>query len=178
MNHQRGFSLCELLVCLGLMSMVVVAGWTLWDDAVHLMAAAGRVQHNPSFTPVSSQLRTDIHAAAGVADPSSGWSHGRLGLLQSDGNLVVYQQRGSRLWRVVENPGGETVARRRLVERVLDWRWREIRPGLIDVRLDLSLYPGPEKVLGRRNSTPSPAPVRTTRSLRLGLRNSNGGGQW
>jgi general secretion pathway protein J len=175
-SRQGGFSLVELLVSMALMALAGVAGWTLWDDAVHLMAAAGRAQRNPSFAPLSCQLRHDVHAATGLGEGGAAWTPGPLTLLRADGGAVLFELDGDRLWRVVEDSRGRRHDRRRLTDGVVDWRWRETRRGLIDVRVGLSLVPGPERVLGRRTSTPAPPPETVHRTLRLALRNPTGGG--
>ncbi len=95
-----------------------------------------------------ARIRRDLQGAAGVADPplAPGWSRDRLVLVARDGGVIVYERQGDELVRRVAGGG-----RRRVLPRLVSWRWLEASPRLVAVEV---VY---DRASGARHGVVDPA---------------------
>lgn len=142
MTSHRGYSVVELLVTLGLMSVVVLA-------AAQMIAASTRVYHaasvgtsTPGVVPLTASLRRDVQGASGVVLQLPTWDQRPLELQGWDGARTRYSHDGEALVRETLDAAGAVTGRRVIANGVASWWWRLATPQTVEVRVSMLPRPG------------------------------------
>lgn len=138
---ERGMTLLELLVAMGLLVVVVLISTQLIVWALRLVEREGRALRDPALDVAVAQLRRDVQAASAVLGAPAGWSQAHLELRSQNGETVRFLVAGGTLWRSVDDHAGVERGRRALVHGLWGWRWRAPTPRLVEVEL-LARSPG------------------------------------
>lgn len=170
-RREAGLSLVELLVALIILLIGLALASEIGFRARALLARSTRDGLRPPIGAALGRLRTDVKGATSfdlpLAAAPSGWTEERL-VLYGDRGTVRYQMAAGALDRVVLRPGG-LEARLPLVRDGVDWRWRPLGSGLLEISIAYLAEPGAPGDAGR-------AVRRDT--LRLALRGAPGRWGW
>jgi hypothetical protein len=143
-----GYTVIELIVTLGLASVVVLAAAQLIAAAGKLYGSAGKQIAGPKLTSVATSLRRDFHRSSAVGEEVPSWDEKPLELATWEGGRIRYSLQGEALVREVIGPGATAGSRRIVVNGVASWWWRNVSPQAVEVRLTIVPRPG----LGSRKS--------------------------
>jgi prepilin-type N-terminal cleavage/methylation domain-containing protein len=143
-GSRNGYSLVELVVSLGLLSVAVMAAALLIEQSVRLFESTGRALRDPGVGMASAWLRSDIHNAASVWGQTPDWTPLPLTLHTSWGDTVTIGIDNGKLVRIFRDNEHHELTRRVLLQQIRQWRWRMAGPGLIDCELIFSVHPDPE----------------------------------
>jgi prepilin-type N-terminal cleavage/methylation domain-containing protein len=140
MTAHRGYTAIELLITLGLVTVVVLV-------AAQLVGASARVYHAAADGAAATDahtltalLRRDIQGASGVALQLPSWDQRPMELRGWDGRGTRYEADGNALIRETFDAAGARESRRVVATGVASWWWRMTSPRTVEVRV--SLMPG------------------------------------
>jgi hypothetical protein len=140
--RQRGSSLAELLVTLGLVSVVVLAASQLIAAATRVYHGARKAAPSPGETALKAMLRRDVQGASGAVEQPPSWNRRPLELVMWAGDRVRYSLDGEDLVREGVAVTGAVTSRRVIAGGIESWRWRLATPRTIEVRVTLLPRPG------------------------------------
>ena len=115
---QRGMTLLELLVAMGLLVTVLLISTQLIVRSLELIEREGRALRDPALDVAVAQLRRDVQAASSVLSASGGWSQAYLELRTQNGETVRFIVAGDTLWRNVVDLTGFEREHRALLHRL------------------------------------------------------------
>jgi hypothetical protein len=146
MRGSRGYTVIELIVTLGLATVVVLAAGQLIAAAGRLYGSTGSQIVGPKLTSVATSLRRDFHRSAAVAEEAPSWDERQLELAAWDGSRIRYSLQGEALVREVTGPAGNPAGRRIVANGVSAWWWRKPSPHSVEVRVTILPRPslGPD----------------------------------
>jgi prepilin-type N-terminal cleavage/methylation domain-containing protein len=177
-RRQAGYTLLEMVVTLAVVAAALYLAAGMLREAHLLAAAAGRQLQDPLAGQLASRLRADVQGARAVASPAlprlaAPWSAAPLCLSEArNSGLLCWQAVGGELQRRVVGEAGER-AEETWLRSLVEWRWRQPSPGLLD--LEVSYWRAPQPGEWRLAGSPRPPPqFLATERLRLALR---GGGR-
>ena len=132
-TRNRGFSLLEVLVALLLVGLCLVLAVQLLRE-VHLTTVEVQRALPDSVPQFAIQLlRHDIQRSRGTETPPG---NGPLGLTQSDGSRIYYDETVGRLVRTVVANDGTILGERVVMRGVRLWSWHDsLMPGLVEVQI-------------------------------------------
>lgn len=142
-RFHRGTTLLELLVVLGLLSLVVLVAAELVTYSIRLLGAAGSAVRNPLTVQVNERIRRDVQEATRLLSSEEMWSNGPLELRAHGGGMVQYTRVAGELLRRTSGPNG--IDERVLLRGVTSWWWRSPAPGVVDVNYGILVGPPPER---------------------------------
>lgn len=138
-SSAAGFTLVEMLVALGVLTVALALAAGLLREAAWTLAGAAREARAPLAPLAAATLRGDVQASARIAPHplaipgSTLWLSDPLVLVGHPAGSVVYAWEGDRLVRRVLPPGGGEPRERDLLRDVTVWGWRLPAAGLVEV---------------------------------------------
>jgi prepilin-type N-terminal cleavage/methylation domain-containing protein len=138
---ERGFSLLELLVVMVLLSFTLAVGIGLLAESQRLFAGASRGAAETDETWALRRLKSDLRSLAPVGGGGL-WSPGPLVLVAGPEEAVAWAVEGDRLVRARVASGAEAVSTP-LLARLVDWRWRRLGAGFVEVEITRRVTPRP-----------------------------------
>ena len=142
MNHSRGYTVIELIVTLGLVSVVVLAAGQIIGSAARVYRSAGSQVASPKLISIATSVRRDVHRSAAVVEQVPSWDEKPFELTTWDGGRIRYSLQGEALVREATGPGGVTRGRRIVANGVSSWWWRMVSPQTVEVRVTVLPRPG------------------------------------
>lgn len=175
MNRRAGFTLIEVLVVLGLLSVVMIGGGALITASVRTMDRTTRQLRDPATALLMARLRRDVQESAGVVGlPPISWSQEPLILRHRDGSAVGYAWDGQALSRWTWEPDGSETPATVALPGVTAWWWRLPGGTAVDVRVAVLLSP---RTIRPPAVGEAIVPERHTETWRFALRGF-GGSRW
>ncbi len=141
-KRTAGYTVIELVVTLGLASVVVLAAGQLIAASAKLYRSGGKQIVGPKLTSVATALRRDFHRSFAIAEEVPSWDEEPLELATWNGGRIRYSLQGEALVRESIGPGGTAGSRRIVVNGVASWWWRNVSPQTVEVRLTILPRPG------------------------------------
>lgn len=144
MKTTSGYTLIEVVVALGLLSIVMLGAGGLIVSSVKLGDRAARSMRGPDLEVAVLRLRRDVQTAAGLAGPVEvgGWTDEPLLVRTSDAGVVGYGFDGAALRRWTWLPDGTSGDTAIVLEGVTAWRWRRPGGSAVDVQVERSAATG------------------------------------
>ena len=142
MTDRRGYTVVELLVTLGLVSVVILAAAQLIGASTRVYQGASRGTSSPGVTSVTTSLRRDVQSASGVLLQLPTWDQRPMELVGWDGDRTRYSLEGQVLVRETFDAVGVPTGRRVIVNAVASWWWRLVTPRTVEVRVSILPRPG------------------------------------
>lgn len=140
MTPSRGYTLVEVLVALGLLSIVMLGAGSLIVSSMALSDRAVRSIRSPDVTVAMLGVRRDVQRGVGLAAPVTfGWTEGPLVVRHQDRGAVVYGWDGDTLRRWTLAPDGGSSEASVVVRGVTGWRWRWAGGAAVDVELETAI---------------------------------------
>ena len=156
MNNQRGFTLLELVIALAIFAVLGLASWRLFDSVVRVQQATA--SHERAFRSLQRAVavieRDLLHIteqplvlkAGQLSVQRSNWRN-PLDQPRSERQELAYRLLGDVLWRESRAEGSLTVQRQKLLEDVIDLRWRLLDDSAMEFQLSTRRYDGIRRVL-------------------------------
>lgn len=156
MNNQRGFTLLELVIAMAIFAVLGLASWRLFDSVVRVQQAT--MSHERAFRSLQRAVavieRDLLHIteqpvvlnAGQLSVQGSNWRN-PLDQPRSERQELTYRLLGDVLWRESRAEGSLTVQRQKLLEDVVDLRWRLIDASALEFQLSTRRYDGIRRVL-------------------------------
>jgi len=134
----RGYTLIEVVVALGLLSIVMLGAGGLIMSSARLGERAVRSIRDPDVEIVVLRLRRDVQTASGLVGPvvAGGWTDEPLLVRTSDAAVVGYGFDGAAVRRWTWAPDGTSRDSAVVLDGVTAWRWRWPGGSAVDVQLD------------------------------------------
>lgn len=140
--QNAGYTVIELVITLGLVSVVTLA-------AAQLIAASARVyrsaRQGTSYSGVISlttSLRRDVQGSSSAVLQLPTWDQRPMELIGWDGGKIRYSLDGEVLVRETFDSIGAPTGRRVIANGVSAWWWRLITPQTVEVRVAMLARPG------------------------------------
>ena len=121
----------------------------LFVESVRIFSASGRELREPGSELALRLLRSDVQSAAAVGS-SLTWSYLPLDCWGNEAHQR-WELEGDQLQRRRIGLDGSDLGARRMLDRVLTFRWRSLAPGLVEVEIVRRKPPGASAI---RASTP------------------------
>ena len=142
MIRSRGYTLVEVLVALGLLSIVMLGAGSLIVSSMTLSDRAVRSIRSPDVTVAMLGVRRDVQRGVGLAAPvTSGWTEEPLVVRHEDRGALVYGWDGDTLRRWMLAPDGGSSEASVVLRGVTGWRWRWAGGTAVDVELETVVAP-------------------------------------
>ncbi|MFJ2322360.1 MULTISPECIES: prepilin-type N-terminal cleavage/methylation domain-containing protein [unclassified Pseudomonas] len=133
MNNQRGFTLLELVIAMAIFALLGLASWRLFDSVVRVQHATA--SHERGFRSLQRAVAVIERDLLHITEQPIVLSAGQLSVQRSNWRNPLDQPRSERqeltyrlldsvLWRESRAEGSLTVQRQKLLEEVVDLRWR------------------------------------------------------
>lgn len=142
-----GYTLIEVVVALGLLSIVMLGAGSLIVYSAQIGDRTVRSIRDPDVEIAALRLRRDVQTASGLAGPVPvGWSDEPLLLRRADAGVVGYGFDGGALRRWTWEPDGSESDVAVVLRGVSAWRWRWPAGSAVDVQIERSTQPsaGPD----------------------------------
>ena len=133
--RQRGFTVLELVISTGIMTLVLLTAIGLLSESGRLLTKAQVEFAEPSVDLATRWLRRDLQGAEAVGKASVAIGEEPLDIVGNPEGPLRYELVGQRLDRVLLSSDGEEVGRRTLLRRVTNWEWRTVSSGLVEVEV-------------------------------------------
>ncbi len=156
MNNQRGFTLLELVIAMAIFAVLGLASWRLFDSVVRVQQATA--SHERAFRSLQRAVavieRDLLHIteqpvvlnAGQLSVQRSNWRN-PLDQPRSERQELTYRLLGDVLWRESRAEDSLTVQRQKLLEEVVDLRWRLLDDSAMEFQLSTRRYEGIRRVL-------------------------------
>lgn len=132
-RSQAGFTLIELLVTVGILALVMLLATQLLAQASRIQAGAQIEFAQPSADLTTRWLRRDVQGAAQLGRVAHAKTEDPLELWGNVEGMIRYEREGSDLDRVILGMQGEEIGRRTVMRDVVEWQWRAVGIGLVEV---------------------------------------------
>jgi prepilin-type N-terminal cleavage/methylation domain-containing protein len=142
MSSSRGYSLVEVLVVLGLLSVVMLGAGGLIISSMQLSDRAVRSIRAPDVTVAMLAVRRDVQLGVGLTAPVTfGWTEQPLVVRQENREAVAYGWDGDALrrWTLASDGGSSETSV--VVRGVTGWRWRWAGGAAVDIELETVIEP-------------------------------------
>ena len=155
-RRQGGFTLLELLIALTIFALLGLGGWRLFDAVVRVQQATQ--SHEQALRGLQRAVavieRDLLHIteqpvvlnAGQLSVQRSNWRN-PLDQPRSERQELTYRLLGDVLWRESRAEGSLTVQRQKLLEDVVDLRWRLLDDSAMEFQLSTRRYEGIRRVL-------------------------------
>jgi hypothetical protein len=150
MTGQRGTSVVELLVTLGLVSVVILAAAQLIGEAIRVAHGTRVATPSADEAALAALLRRDVQGAAGSVLQPTSWGQQPLEMVTWAGGRVRYAVEDESLVRETFAVTGAVSSRRVIARGVESWWWRLVTPRAVEVRV--SLLPGAGRASSAANA--------------------------
>lgn len=142
MRAPAGYTLIEVVVALGLLSIVMLGAAALIVSSAELGDRAVRSIRDPDLEIAVLRLRRDVQTATGLDGAAPvGWTDEPLLVRRSDAGVVAYGFDGGSLRRWTWEPDGTASDPVVVLRGVTTWRWRCPGGSAVDVQLERSRAP-------------------------------------
>jgi len=160
-----GYTLIEVVVALGLLSIVMLGAGSLITSSARLGDRAVRSIRDPDVEIAVLRLRRDVQTSRSLVGPviAGGWTDEPLLVRRSDAVVVGYGFDGAAVRRWTWGPDGTSRDTAIVLEGVTAWRWRWAGGAAVDVQLERSPVPGDDQSTRRE-------------TWRFAIRDGGGGG--
>lgn len=132
-RQPAGFTLLEVLVALVIVGLILLLAVQLLGEVHAVSVQWRRTLPDPVPEFAIQLLRSDIHRSKDIATPPG---IGPLGLRQSDGSTIYYDESLGKLVRTVVAADGSVQGERVVMHGVTFWSWHNtLAPGLVETQV-------------------------------------------
>lgn len=140
MRPSRGYTLIEVVVALGLLSIVMLGAGSLITSSARLGERAVRSIRDPDVEIAVLRLRRDVQTADGLVGPlvAGEWTDEPLLVRTSDTAVIGYGFDGAAVRRWTWTPDATSRDAVIVLDGATTWRWRWPGGSAVDVQLGRS----------------------------------------
>lgn len=138
MKPQRawGYGLLELIISLPIAILVLILVAQLLQDVQRTYSTTRGEILDPLPHHTLQLLRNDLQSAKQIVPPTSTLPGRPLDLVLSNTSKIRYERFAGEFLRSQIDASGQPSSTLLLLQRVINWTWSEIQPGLVEIQLD------------------------------------------